>query len=68
MRPTPNPLTTAASIIHIVEYRAKNRRGQWVWLQCRGIRLCDASGEPALFAGYISDMGRRNKVDQQTGV
>ena len=53
---------------HIVEYRAQNRRGQWVWLQCRGIRLCDASGEPALFAGYISDMGRRNKVDQQTGL
>lgn len=54
---------------HIVEYRAKNRKGEWVWLQCRGIALPgEEAGIPSLFAGYISNLGRRNKIDNHTGL
>lgn len=52
---------------HVVEFRARNRKGQWVWLQCRGTVLA-AGGEAKLFGGYISNLGRRNKVDHQTGL
>ena len=53
---------------HIVEYRAKNRRGEWVWLRCRGTVVKDDNGENSLFAGFISNLGRKNKVDHQTGL
>lgn len=54
---------------HIVEYRAKNRKGEWVWLQCRGIAVPGKDADvPSLFAGYISNLGRRNKIDNHTGL
>lgn len=53
---------------HCVEYRAKNREGQWVWLRCRGYLERDANGEPALFAGFIVNLGQKNKIDHITGL
>lgn len=53
---------------HIVEFRAKNRKGEWVWLQCRGLVLADEQQQPTVFGGYISNLGRRNKVDITTGL
>lgn len=55
-------------IHHIVEFRAKNRKNEWIWLQCRGTMLLNQDGKPHLFGGYISNMGRRNKIDFQTGL
>ena len=56
------------SIYHIVEFRAKNRKGVWIWLQCRGTLLFDENGKPDFFAGFITNLGRRNKIDSQTGL
>lgn len=53
---------------HIVEFRAKNRKGEWVWLQCRGIVLENEQKQPYIFGGYLSNLGRRNKVDNTTGL
>ena len=53
---------------HSVEYRAKNRRGEWVWLRCRGHLERDENGEPALFAGIVTNLGLRSHVDQLTGL
>lgn len=53
---------------HIVEFRAKNRKGEWVWLQCRGIVLENEHKQPYIFGGYLSNLGRRNKVDNTTGL
>lgn len=52
---------------HNVEYRAKNRNGEWVWLRCRGYVERDEDGKPALFAGIITNLGRKNKIDYLTG-
>lgn len=52
---------------HNVEYRARNRSGEWVWLRCRGHVERDEDGKPALFAGIITDLGRKNKIDYLTG-
>lgn len=53
---------------HCVEYRAKNQRGEWVWVRCRGYLERDASGEPRLFAGLITNLGQKNKIDHLTGL
>lgn len=53
---------------HCVEYRALNRRGEWVWLRCRGHLERDENGDPCLFAGIITNLGQRNKIDHMTGL
>lgn len=56
------------SDVHCVEYRVKNREGQWVWVRCRGYLVHDEKGAPALFAGFISNLGQKNKIDHITGL
>lgn len=51
---------------HSVEFRAKNRKGEYVWLRCRGRMMRDKEGNQMLFAGIMSLMGRQNKVDPLT--
>lgn len=53
---------------HCVEYRAINRHHEWVWLRCRGKVIFDALGDPDLFAGIISNIGRKEKIDPLTGL
>ncbi|MCB5714311.1 GGDEF and EAL domain-containing protein [Lactonifactor longoviformis] len=53
---------------HHVEYRAKNRKGEWVWLRCRGYMLKDESGVPDLFAGIVTNLGKKNRIDHITGI
>lgn len=43
---------------HCIEYRAKNVKGEWIWLRCRGHMIRNSLGEPALFAGFISNLGK----------
>lgn len=56
------------STAHCVEYRAKNREGQWVWVRCRGHLELDEHEEPLLFAGFITNLGKKNKIDNLTGL
>lgn len=53
---------------HNVEYRAKNRKGQWVWLRCRGRLVRDKHGNPDMFAGIITNLGIKNRIDHLTGL
>lgn len=53
---------------HCVEYRARNRKGEWVWVRCRGYLERDQQGEPGLFAGFITNLGQKNKIDHVTGL
>ncbi len=53
---------------HNVEYRIQNVKGEWVWLRCRGHLERDKAGKPALFAGIITNLGKKNKVDHVTGL
>lgn len=48
-----------------MKYQAKNVKGQWVWLHCRGKMMRDEMGIPDLFAGMIVNLGNeeiRNPV------
>lgn len=53
---------------HNIEYRARNVRGEWTWLRCRGKMLRDKDGQPKLFAGMISNLGKKNQIDHMTGL
>ena len=61
-------ITDGRTTRHCIEYRALNRRGEWVWLRCRGRLVLDAVGEPSLFAGFITNLGKKNNVDRATGL
>ncbi|WP_367942033.1 bifunctional diguanylate cyclase/phosphodiesterase [Enterocloster citroniae] len=53
---------------HNIEYRARNVKGEWIWLRCRGKMVRDEEGRPELFAGMISNLGKRNQIDHMTGL
>ncbi len=51
---------------HSVEFRAKNRNGEYQWLRCRGQLMRDEFGEPSMFTGIMTLLGRQNKIDHLT--
>lgn len=53
---------------HNVKYRARNKKGQWVWLRCQGHVERDIDGKPVLFSGFITDLSKKNKIDPLTGL
>lgn len=53
---------------HDIEYRAKNVRGEWIWLRCRGKMFRDEQGVPNMFAGMITNLGRKDQIDHMTGL
>lgn len=53
---------------HNIEYRARNVKGEWIWLRCRGKMIRDKDGRSGLFAGMITNLGKRNRIDHMTGL
>lgn len=51
---------------HTVEFRAKNRSGEYIWLRCRGQLMRDEFGKPSIFAGIMTQLGKQNKIDSLT--
>ena len=54
--------------MHNVEYRARNRFGEWIWMRCRGYLIRDEFGNPNLFAGMITNLGKKNRIDNLSGL
>lgn len=53
---------------HDCEYRMRNGDGEYVWVNCKGYMTYDAEGHMDFFAGFVTNMGMRNKVDPVTGM
>lgn len=53
---------------HNIEYRVRNRKGEWVWLHCRGVLRRNEEGVPILFAGIITELQNKGKIDYITGL
>ncbi len=53
---------------HNMEYRVKNRKGEYVWICCRGRVGLDRDGKPYMFIGTMSRMAQRNQADEVTGL
>lgn len=53
---------------HNVEYQVRNRKNEYVWVVCRGLLKRDPSGVPQLFAGVVTPIGEKGKIDRTTGL
>lgn len=53
---------------HDIEYRARNAEGEWIWLRCRGKLVRDQYGNPDMFAGMITNLGKEKQIDHMTGL
>ncbi len=53
---------------HECQYRALNRYGEYVWLECKGSVIKDCDGNPIIFAGLMTRLDGQNKYDSLTGL
>lgn len=51
---------------HNCQYRAKDRYGEYVWVECRGSVIKDADGKPTVFAGMMTRLDNQSKYDELT--
>lgn len=53
---------------HNLEYQVLNRKKEYTWVVCRGLLNRDELGNPIMFAGVVTPIGGRGKVDRTTGL
>lgn len=53
---------------HNVEYQIRNRKGELIWIVCRGLLKRDQDGAPLLFAGMITRLENKGRIDHITGL
>ena len=53
---------------HDVEYRICNAGNEYVWVNCKGYMTYDDEGMMDFFAGFVTNLGVRNKIDPVTGL
>lgn len=53
---------------HNVEYQIRNRKNEYIWVICRGILKRDENGKPIMFAGVVTNLGNKGKIDPITGL
>ncbi len=53
---------------HMLDYRVKNRKGDYVWIRCRGTIGFDRDGTPNIFTGVMTRLSQRNQADEVTGL
>ncbi len=56
------------SAYHDVEYRMLNAEQEYVWVNCKGYMTYDDKGKMDFFAGFVTNMGVKNKIDPVTGM
>lgn len=56
------------SAYHDVEYRMLNAEQEYVWVNCKGYMTYDDEGKMDFFAGFVTNMGVKNKIDPVTGM
>ena len=61
-------LTSQSFFEDAMEYRVKNRKGEYIWIRCRGRVGTDREGNPSMFVGMMSRMAQRNQADEVTGL
>lgn len=54
--------------IHNVEYQVLNKKNEYVWVCCRGLLSRREDGTPSMFAGVVTPVGSKGKLDKTTGL
>ncbi len=47
-----------------IEYRVKNKNGDYVWIESRGRAFWDETGNPSKMSGFITDITHRKEISQ----
>ena len=53
---------------HNLEYRWKERDGDFVWINCRGQVVRDNNGKPIALVGCINEIGVKQRADNVSGL
>lgn len=53
---------------HDIECQVRNSLGEDIWVMCRGLLKRDDTDKPALFAGVVTRLERKGKIDPVTGL
>lgn len=53
---------------HNLEYQVQNRNNEYVWVVCRGLLKRDENKNPVSFAGVVTPIGSKGKIDRTTGL
>lgn len=53
---------------HNLEYQIRNTHGDYLWVRCRGLLKRDLDGNPLLFAGVVTNLQKKGKIDAITGL
>ncbi len=61
-------LFTGLKKYHNLEYRVRNKRGEYVMVTCRGTILRGKNGEPDMFAATLVNHGIAESIDPVTGL
>jgi len=61
-------LKTGLADEHDLEYRWLNKNGNPVWISCRGQVIHNEEGKAHYLVGRIMELGRKNKIDNVTGL
>ncbi len=59
---------SGAKRYHDCQYRARNRLGEYVWVECKGSVIRDSDGNPKIFAGLMTRIDGQSKYDTLTGL
>lgn len=51
---------------HNIEFRVKTVKDEYIWVKCCGNMVRDEEGNPSTFAGVISRLEEKNKIDNVT--
>ncbi len=63
-----NGVFSGAKRYHDCQYRARNRTGEYVWVECKGSVIRDEEGTPIIFAGLMTRIDGQSKYDTLTGL
>lgn len=63
-----NDMLAGTTDIHDLEYQVRNAKGDLIWVVCRGLMKRDEQGEPTFFAGVVTNLERKGKIDSVTGL
>lgn len=53
---------------HNLEYQVRNQNNEYVWVVCRGLLKRDEDNNPVSFAGVVTPIGSKGKIDRTTGL
>jgi len=53
---------------HNLEYRWLDKRGNPIWINCRGKVVLDDNGKPQYLVGRIGELGKQSKIDNVTSL